>query len=167
MNNNHYEDPVLARIRDLLEQQGPRELKGCYYLGEPLTVAKSELPIGFIEYRSQSIFDSSSFEIETRALVRITVAIDLTRDINGLTKQMKSHGTLNRYICGRDSKFRLLEDSILGVIMKNQDASLNGERLAFNIGDGVNISYDLAQLGEDVFARTASLEFWVSCRQNV
>jgi hypothetical protein len=61
----------------------------------------------------------------------------------------------------------LLEDSILGVVVKNQDASLNGERLAFNIGDGVSINYDLAQLGEDVFARTASLEFWVSCRQNV
>lgn len=87
---------------------------------EPLRVAKSELPICFVEFRSQQVADSSAFEIETRALVRITVAVDLTRDLGGRNKQTSSHGTLNRIVCGRDEKFRLLDDSILGILIKKR-----------------------------------------------
>ena len=113
MNNNFYKDPVLERIKDILEKNCVKELKGRFYFGEPVIVAKNSLPLCFMEYTEQDVEDSAAFEITTNLTVKLTVAVDLTRDLTTNAKNINSFATLHRIVCGRNEKMQLLPDSIM------------------------------------------------------
>ena len=162
MNNNFYKDPIIERIRDILEKNCVKELKGRFYFGEPVMVAKNSLPLCFMEYTEQNVEDSAAFEITTNLTVKLTVAVDLTRDLTTNAKNINSFATLHRIVCGRNEKMQLLPDSIMGILVKNQDAGYLGERVALNLGgSGVKMEYGYGERGDGIFTRELSLNFGV------
>lgn len=162
MNNNNYTDPVLAKIRDLLEKDCPQQLRGKFWIGEPVSVAKSDLPLCFINYKNQRVEDSASFEIETVAGVNITVCYDLTRDWNSLNKNSANHNALTRIMAGRDKNLNFLPDSIVGILMRNQDL---GARMNLNLGAPLNMEYGYMERGEGIFTAELSLGLEVRVRE--
>ncbi len=163
MNGNHYHDPILNELRDLLEKHGPKDLKGKYYLGDSMVVEKAKLPMCFITYEKQEVVDDASHSIETHATILINVAYDLTKDFGGQNKQSSSHMALNRYLCGRDEQNNLLEDSILAVLRKFEDHS----KLRIELGSTSQIEYGYGERGQNVFTNEAVLRTTVRTRQIV
>lgn len=165
MNNNNYEDPILAKIRDILNAEIAPELRKRIYVGEPLVVAKSELPLCFVNYKKQTVEDSSSFEIETRAVVNVTVCYDMTRDLSGNKKDSANHNALTAIMAGRGKDLKFLPSSVIGILMKNQD--MEDLPIKFNLGSGVELTYDYLERGTNVFTSEISLQFEVAVSQLV
>lgn len=160
-----YEDPILAKLRNLLNEHGPKDLRNKYYLGDPMVVDKSSLPMCFISYERQSVIDDASYSIETHSTVLINVAYDLTRDFNSMAKRSGSHMALVKMICGRDSKNKLLPETILSVLRQFQDEQ--SDELIIDLGSQTEIEYVVSERGGSVFTNEALIRFTVRTRDMV
>ena len=158
----NYEDPILAKVRDLLNKYGPDELKGRYYIGDTFIVNKSNLPLGFISYERHDVVDSSSHFIETTSNILITIAVDLTKDFTLTNKRSGSQLNLVKMMCGRDKDYKLLEDTILGVLRRFQDE--NTGALLIDLGNPTQIEYRIGERGENVFTNEVTLRFTVKTK---
>lgn len=159
----NYEDPILAKIRDKLENFGPKELKGKYYLGEPIIINKSQLPVCFIAYESHVIADDSSHSIEMRSTVAISVAVDLTASFNAGNKRSGSQMLLTNLICGRNSDFSMKKDCIVGVLRKMQDE--NQDDLIIDLGTDTFVEYGIGERGNNIFTDEAIIKVHVRTRE--
>lgn len=117
-------DPILERIRKILDKDGPRELRGRYGLGDPGQVNKSQLaqPMAFISYENQDIMDATSGEIESTLPIMVDIVVDMTRDF-GQGLNAVSHNTVVDLAAGRDKTFAIRDDSVVGALRKNADMS--------------------------------------------
>lgn len=159
----NYEDPILVKVRDLLNTYGPNELKNKYFLGDPMLVNKSDLPMAFISYEKHDIIDDASHSIETHSTVIIDVAYDLTKDFNRASKTSGSQMALVRIICGRDENYRLLDDTILAVLRRFQDSQ--DDSLIIDLGNSAQIEYVIGERGSSVFTNEALIRFTVRSRE--
>lgn len=159
----NYEDPILAKVRDLLNTYGPNELKNKYYLGDPMLVNKSDLPMAFISYEKHDVIDDASYSIETHSTVIIDVAYDLTKDFNRASKTSGSQMTLVKMICGRDENYRLLDDTILAVLRRFQDSQ--DDSLVIDLGNSAQIEYVIGERGNSVFTNEALVRFTIRSRE--
>lgn len=160
-----YEDPILAKIRDLLNAHGPKELQNKYYLGDPMLVNKSSLPMAFISFERHDIIDDASHSIETHSTIIIDVAYDLTQDFNRTSKTSGSHMALAKIICGRNNQYQLLDDSILAVLRRFQDNQ--DDNLIIDLGNSTQIEYVVGERGNSVFTNEALVRFAVRTRDFV
>lgn len=160
-----YEDPILAKIRDLLNAHGPKELQNKYYLGDPMLVNKSSLPMAFISFERHDIIDDASHSIETHSTVIIDVAYDLTQDFNRTSKTSGSHMALAKMICGRNDQYQLLDDSILAVLRRFQDDQ--EDQLIIELGTSTQVEYIVNERGNSVFTNEAVVRFMVRTREFV
>lgn len=159
----NYEDPILAKVRDLLNIYGPNELKNKYYLGDPMLVNKSDLPMAFISYEKHDVIDDASHSIETHSTVIIDIAYDLTKDFNRASKTSGSQMALVEMICGRDENYRLLDDTILAVLRRFQDSQ--DDSLVIDLGNSAQIEYVIGERGNSVFTNEALIRFTVRSRE--
>lgn len=159
----NYEDPILAKVRDLLNAYGPDELKNKYYLGDPMLVNKSDLPMAFISYEKHDIIDDASHSIETHSTVVIDVVYDLTKDFNRASKTSGSQMALVKMICGRDENYRLLDNTILAVLRRFQDSQ--DDSLIIDLGNSAQIEYVVGERGNSVFTNEALIRFTVRSRE--
>lgn len=159
----NYEDPILAKMQDLLNTYGPDELKNKYYLGDPMLVNKSDLPMAFISYEKHDIIDDASHSIETHSTVIIDIAYDLTKDFNRASKTSGSQMALVKMICGRDENYRLLDNTILSVLKRFQDSQ--DDSLIIDLGDSAQIEYVVGERGNSVFTNEALIRFTVRSRE--
>lgn len=159
----NYEDPILAKMRDLLNTYGPDELKNKYYLGDPMLVNKSDLPMAFISYEKHDIIDDASHSIETHSTVIIDVAYDLTKDFNRASKTSGSQMALVKMICGRDENYRLLDNTILAVLRRFQDSQ--DDSLIIDLGNSAQIEYVIGERSNSVFTNEALIRFTVRSRE--
>lgn len=160
-----YEDPILSKIRDMLNEHGPRELKDKYYLGDPMVVNRSDLPIAFISYERHDIIDDASRSIETHSVVIVDVAYDLTKDFNRAAKHSGSHTALAKIICGRGKDYALLPDTILAVLRRFQDSQ--DDVLRIDLGTPTQVEYVVSERGNSVFTNEALVRFTVRTREFV
>ena len=161
----NYEDPILVKIRDLLNVHGPKELRNKYYLGDPMLVNKSDLPMAFISYEKHDIVDDASHSIETHSTVIVDVAYDLTKDFNRTSKASGSHMALTKIICGRNDQYQLLDDSILAVLRRFQDDQ--EDELIIELGTSTQVEYIVNERGNSIFTNEALVRFTVRTRDFV
>lgn len=159
----NYEDPILAKVRDLLNTYGPNELKNKYYLGDPMLVNKSDLPMAFISYEKHDVIDDASHSIETHSTVIVDVVYDLTKDFNRTSKTSGSQMALVEMICGRDENYRLLDNTILAVLRRFQDSQ--EDSLIIDLGNSAQIEYVVGERGNSVFTNEALIRFTVRSRE--
>ena len=120
-----YRDPILVKIRDTLNQFGPKQLKDRYYFGDPIVVNQSLLPVCFISYDKQTITDVTMSELESRLPVVLNVVYDMKRDMMQALDNIEGHMSLVDIIVGRNSDYSLKKDSILGALRAHQDLDTN------------------------------------------
>lgn len=160
-----YEDPILAKIRDMLDAHGPKELRGRYYLGDPMIINKSDLPRAFISYERQDVVDDASHSIETHSIVVIDVAYDLTKDFNRSARHSGSHTALAKVICGRDENYKLLDNTVLAVLRRFQDSQ--DDALRIDLGTPTQVEYVVDERGNNVFTNEALVRFVVRTHEFV
>jgi hypothetical protein len=145
----HYDDPILRKIIDVLEADGPAELKGRYNTSDPGVVNKSQLakPMVFVTYDYQGVMDTAGGEIGTTLRVMINVVVDMTKDFyQGLnaTAHMRATGLA----IGRDSEtFDILSNSIMGALRKNQELASN---LWIDVGSITEVEPDSIPRGKGI-----------------
>lgn len=117
-------DPILERVKEIMNEHGPTELKGRYGVGDPGIVNKSQLarPMAFISYQEQALDMSASHEMESTLPISIDIVYDMTKDF-GQGMDAVSHQAVTELACGRDDDFSIREDTVAGVLMYNQDLS--------------------------------------------
>lgn len=116
-----YRDPVLLKLRDVLNQYGPKQLKNRYYFGDPLIVNASELPACFMSIDSQTVDNVTNAELETRIFVVLNVVYDHRRDLMQALDNIESHMSIVDLIGGRNEDYSLKADSILGCLRAHED----------------------------------------------
>lgn len=115
-----YHDPMITRIIQILNAEGPSQLKNRYYYGDPLMVAKAMLPAVFITKDKTMIRSASTAEDELRMPMVINVVMDLTSDFNKAFNDTQSANTLYELVEGRDNHYQLKPTSIAYILRKYQ-----------------------------------------------
>lgn len=159
-----YQDSILMKIKEILEKDGPKELKGRYDFGEPIVVSKSQLkkPSAFIYYGdSYEIHDSAGGEIETNAEVQVCVVIDMSRQFTQ-DMNVRSHLELVDLVAGRKSDMVLKKNTIVEALRANEDP---GERLWIDAGTLTQIEFDNIPRENGIVTAEAIVKFTVKHSQ--
>lgn len=132
--SNLYEDPILRKIRDLLDESGPEELRGRWTIGDSLNIPKNILPHGFIALDSSNHSRDANAEVRTTFEVLITVAVDMQNEFNTPTDRSESHERVVSLMEGRNEDYTVSENSVLGCLLKHRDLDPE-QNLLIDVGD--------------------------------
>lgn len=99
---DEYRDPIIDKIIEKLEAEGPSELVGKYYNGDVLLVPKSELPICSIAKDTTRISPADNMTDDNLMPLVLNVLYDYTSDLDqssdivagvtGLYKMLEGRG---------------------------------------------------------------------------
>lgn len=164
----NYRDPVGAKIIEVLEQYGPKELKGKYLSGTPFTVAQNQLsfPCAGVSLTTEYTGNETSSHDQSRMLYRVTVFTEMKKEWlqgkNIVGPEMKVH----RLLIGRDDKFDLLPDTIEHVLRKFTTLSKD-HRLYIDLGNETHavIKPNIEGRGRGMFLYEGYIEFEVKHNQ--
>lgn len=138
-----YRDPILVKIRDILNQDGPKKLKDRYYFGDPIAVNVSNLPACFISFDRQQISNADNSHLESNMSVVFNVVYDHKRDLMQAFDNIESHMSVVDIIEGRhDEKdpnpYAIRKDTILGALRLHEDL---GNNLWIDVGTTSDAEY--------------------------
>lgn len=115
----------MVKLVNLLNAEGPSELKNRYYYGDPIVVPERVLPACFINFDRQNVATADNAHLETKISLVFNIVWDMKRDMNQQLDNIESHMSLVRIIAGRDDNYNFLPDSIISVLRKHQDLDTN------------------------------------------
>lgn len=159
-----YVDPILQKIKEILDKEGPVALRGRYGFGDPVIINKSQLakPLAFLSYGDDyEVHDSAGGEIETNATVNVCVVVDMTKDF-GQGMNARSHLELVELVAGRNKDMTLKRNSVLGALRANEDP---GERLWIDAGTQTTIEFDATPRDKGLVTAEAVVRFTVKHSQ--
>lgn len=119
-----YEDPILRRVKELLNTHGPKELRGRWSIGDSLNLPANSLPHGFITYDAVEINNDSNMVMQGKNSIVVSVAVDMKREFNSPTDRADSHEQVVAFIAARDDDLSFADDSIIGCLLKYQDLDM-------------------------------------------
>lgn len=140
-----YRDPILVKLRDILNTDGPKVLKDRYYFGDPIVVNVSKLPACFISFDRQEVSNADNSHLESRMSIVFNVVYDHKRDINQALDNIESHMSVVDIIEGRyDEKnanpFAIRKDTLIGALRLHEDL---GNNLWIDVGTASGAEYGL------------------------
>lgn len=133
-----YRDPIITKLIEVLEAEGPKQLKGRYYLGDPLVVPKSVLPAAFITKDTTVIDAETNAEDRSEITYVINVVYDLTRDFGSASKDGGSTNALYEVMEARDEHYNIAPGAICYVLRAHEQLD---DQLWFSPGTTVEPSY--------------------------
>lgn len=141
-----YRDPILVKLRDILNKDGPKMLKDSYYFGDPLVVNVSKLPACFISFDRQQITNADNAHLESNMSIVFNVVYDHKRDINQAFDNIESHMSVVDIIEGRapandpSNPYAIRKDTILGALRLHEDL---GNNLWIDVGTASMAEYGI------------------------
>lgn len=160
-----YRDPILKALIDMLEEQGPEELRGHYIYGDTLAPPKSSLPIVSVARDGTTVLSDGTMQDRHVTAITMAVIVDYTTDLNTSFDLVRGTTRLYDYIEARDDEFRVKENTISYALRKNQKLANN---LFISINDnGLLIDYGLGveKRGSNIFSVEGILRFNVESTQ--
>lgn len=137
-----YAEPVLAKLIDKLNATGPAKLKNKYFVGDPVLVATSYLPMCFISKDTTTVSIDTNIEDRHTMPIVLNIVYSGVADLNESFAQAGAQGIYE--LCeGRDSQYRLRPDTIAGVLRANQVLD-SDNKLYIDIGENTSIDYVLS-----------------------
>lgn len=162
------DDPILSRIIKLLNEHGPKELKGRYGIGDPGVINKSQLqkPMAFVSYETQEFSMSSAFELGNRLPIAIDVVVDMTKDF-GQGLNAYSHSSVIEFAAGRNKDFSVREDSVVGALRSHQDMTENDDdlQLFLDVETPTRVEFDYQNRDKGLVTAEAVVHFTVGVNQ--
>lgn len=152
-----YRDPVVRTLIEKFENEGPRELNGKYYWGDPVVVNPSYLPAVFISKEDTKIRAADNMTDEHEIKLQINLSLDLRKDWNTSLDSIGSHNLAYDYLEGRDDNGDLKSTALAYICRKYQ--VLNEGRTWISLRDDLEIDYVIGAgiRGEDVYTLEAML----------
>lgn len=165
---SEYRDPILQKLIDTLEAEGPSDLVGHYRQGDVIAVSKEELPVVTVTKASTRMGAASNQEDDQLMPVVINVIYDFMRDLTQSSDLEVGMTTLYGYCEGRsDTDYTLLPDSLAYILRKYPKLDDNlyisvgpNEELSINYGMGIE------RRGKGIFSVEAVLRFNMRFQQN-
>ena len=118
MAQNQYRDPVIKKIIEVLEKEGPQKLKGKYCHGDVLLAPNNQMPFCSVAIDNEAINSGDSMEDINVIPLVLTV-------VTSATKEIKTHdimtgtNTLYEIIVARNEDYSLREDCLAYVLRKH------------------------------------------------
>ena len=156
---SEYRDPILKAIIDMLELDGPEELKKHYVYGDTLAPPRSALPVISVARDGTRIVSDGSMQDRHITAIVMAIIVDYTTDFNTSFDLTKGTNKLYELVEARDTALKLKTKTIAYALRKNQKLgdnmfiSVNDEGLAIDYGLGVE------KRGANIFSVEAILRF--------
>ncbi len=112
-----YRDPVISKLIEKLEAEGPYELRNRYYQGDIIMPARSIMPFCSIAIDTENITSADSMDDLAVIPLVLTIVVATTKDIKSFDLPA---GTTKLYelLAARNDDYSLRADSIAYVIRK-------------------------------------------------
>jgi hypothetical protein len=148
-----YKDPIIAKLIEKLEAEGPVELKGRYYHGEVLLPSKEDLPMCSIGKDSLAVGQASNMEDDHIMPLIINILYEWTRDVNQSYDIVTGVNSLYEMVEGRNADYTLKANTIMYVLRKYQQLDTNAW-LAVGPTEIVTANYGLGieRRGPNIFS---------------
>lgn len=159
-----YEDPILRKILDLMNTEGPKALRGRWSIGDSLAIPKNILPHGFIAYDSENVFDIAGGTLRDNANVVISVAVDMTRELQVPTDRSDAHEMIVEFMAKKDKNtLEFDKNSIIGALRSHQELDM-AHNLWIEVGTQSSVEYGvgLEKRGAGIVTAEGVLRFQIS-----
>ncbi len=165
MSLSEYRDPILKAVIDMLESDGPAELRGHYIYGDTLAPAKSALPVVSVARDGTRIISDGTMQDRHVTSIVMAVIVDYTTDLNTSFDLSRGTSQLYELIEARDTSRNLKGNTIAFALRNKQKLA---ENLFISIlDDGLMIDYGLGieKRGSNIFSVEGILRFNIESTQ--
>lgn len=155
-----YKDPIIAKVIDMLEKNGPSKLRGRYINGDVLLPNKSDLPICYITKDQVLAQPANNMEDEHLQLLVATIILDHTQDLNQAYNMVGGVSELWQMCEERDASYNLLPKTMLYNLRNSQQLD---NKMWLGLGTPVQINYGMGieRRGPGIFSIEATIRFTV------
>jgi len=138
-----YKDPVIQKLIDVLEADGPADLKGKYHHGDVLVPAKSDLPMVTIARDRTRITQASDLEDDNIMPLVINILYDYTRDLTNDFDVAAGVTSLYQLVEERDEVNYRIKPGTIAWVLRNKQQLANKLWLAVGPNEVLDIDYGL------------------------
>lgn len=159
MYGNQYKDPIIDKVIQVLNQNGPSKLHGRYINGDVLLPNKNDLPICYVTKDQVNVQPANNMEDEDLQNMVATVILDMTQDLDAAYGMVAGVSELFQMCEERDpTTYQLLERSLLYQLRKSQQIDNN---FWIGVGTPVSINYGMGieRRGPGMFSIEATIRF--------
>jgi hypothetical protein len=156
-----YKDPIIMKVIEALEADGPSVLSGKYLHGDLWNPNKSEMPLCYITKDRVFVEPANNMEDENRHQLVATVVYDWTQDLNAAYDMIAGSGDIFELVEARNADGTLKEDSLLYQIRRGTQLANNmwmGIRSAVEVNYGIG----LERRGPGSYSVEATIRFVVT-----
>ena len=159
-----YKDPVLEKIITLINADDNAEIKTFFY-GDPIFIAKSDLPCLIASKDITEIGDASNAEDYHKMTIVLTLVIDIRKFFDETPKNIHvGFQKLYDMFEGRDADYTLKSTSIVDILRKNHNLT-NNANIDMEVPMIVDYGFTIGKRGENTWAQEANLSFNVYFNQ--
>lgn len=154
-----YRDPILQKLIDVFEAEGPASLRGHYIQGDVLYTPRREMPLVSVAREETDISSDSTMTDNHVMPIVVELIIDWAADENRSFDLVRGTTQLYELIEGRSEDYRLKADTLSYVIRNNDKLDPN---LFISIKSGsLRISYGRGweKRGTNIFSVEGILRF--------
>lgn len=163
-----YKDPIIAKVIEMFEQNGPSTLSGKWHHGDLLMPEQSDLPLGYVTKDQTLMQPATTMENEHLQLMVATVIFDATDDLDASYGMVAGMSDLFELMEGRYAfddpnpakRYMLKPDTLLYQARNSQQIDTN---MWIGVGTPVQINYGLGvgRRGPGMFSVEANMRFTV------
>lgn len=165
---SEYRDPIIQKIIDTLESEGPQELRGKYQHGDTWMPNKEELPVVTVSKDNTRIGAASNAEDDQLLPMVINVIYDYMRDLTQSSDLAVGVTTLYDYCEGRDATTYMLKSDSIAYVLRKYPKLDNDLYISVGPGEELQIDYGMGveRRGPGIFSVEAVIRFNVRFQQN-
>lgn len=138
-----YKDPIIEKLIQALDAEGPVQLRGKYRHGDILVPAKSELPLCTIARDRTRISQASDLEDDNDMPLVITVLYDYTQDLTNDFDVQAGLTSLWEIMEKRNSSNYAIEPGTIAYVLRHKQQLDNKLWLAVGPNQVVDIDYGI------------------------
>lgn len=158
-----YKDPIITKLMEKLNTEGPSELRTKYIYGDVLIVPKDELPVCTIAKNNLMVLPDTNLEDLHIIPIVMNIIYDYTNDLTQDHQIVAGVNSLYKICEGRDATYQLDTDSIMSVLRKYTQLDDNAW-ISIGQNEQTRIDYGIGQerRGAGIFSVEARIRFNVT-----
>lgn len=165
MSLGEYRDPIITKLIEMLEANGPRELVGHYMYGDTLAPNKADLPVVAVARDGTNVLSDGTMQDRHVHSFVVSVIYDWTQDLDQSFDLVKGSTALYRLFQEMNDDYSVKEGTLVYALRKNQKLDTN---LFISVNDnGLTVDYGLGveKRGDNIFSVEGVVRFNVESTQ--
>jgi len=156
-----YKDPIIEKIFSNVRAVLNEEVIKTIFYGDPLFIAKDDLPCLIGSKDVTEVDDASNAEDYHRMTIVLTLVVDIRQFFDDTPKNIHvGFQRLYDMMEGRNSNYTLKSTSLIDIMRKNHDLG-NNANLDLEVPMRVDYGFTVGKRGENVWAQEANMSFSV------